>query len=70
MGGLRYSDNKRFVEFLDKSNADNFSKMIKVLALHNKGMNCPSCESTHVSKNGHRRGKHTLHLLQLPPPIC
>jgi len=24
IGGLRYSDKKRFVEFLDTSNADNF----------------------------------------------
>ena len=26
-------------------------------ALHNREMNCPNCESTHASKNGHRRGK-------------
>jgi len=28
MGGLRYSDNKRFVEFLDKGNSENFYKVI------------------------------------------
>ena len=28
MGGLRYSDKKRFVEFLDKGNSDNFYKVI------------------------------------------
>jgi hypothetical protein len=27
MGGLRYSDKKRFVEFFDISNADNFYKL-------------------------------------------
>jgi transposase len=30
MGGLRYSDKKRFVEFLDKGNADNFYKVLKI----------------------------------------
>lgn len=30
MGGLRYSDKKRFVEFLDKGNADNFYKVMKI----------------------------------------
>jgi len=30
MGGLRYSDKKRFVEFLDKGNAENFYKVIKI----------------------------------------
>lgn len=29
MGGLRYSDKKRFVEFLDKGNAANFYKVLK-----------------------------------------
>lgn len=29
MGALRYSDKKRFVEFLDKGNSDNFYKVIK-----------------------------------------
>ncbi|MEG3959849.1 transposase [Microcoleus sp. herbarium2] len=29
MGGLRYSDKKRFVKFLDISNADNFYKFLK-----------------------------------------
>ena len=29
MGGLRYSDKKRFVEFLDISNADNSYKFLK-----------------------------------------
>jgi hypothetical protein len=29
MGGLRYSDKKRFVEFFDISNADNFYKVLK-----------------------------------------
>jgi hypothetical protein len=29
MGGLRYSDKKRFVEFFDISNADNFYKLLK-----------------------------------------
>ncbi|MBD2002350.1 MULTISPECIES: transposase, partial [Cyanophyceae] len=28
-GGLRYSDKKRFVDFLDKGNADNFYKVLK-----------------------------------------
>jgi len=30
MGGLRYSDKKRFVEFLDKGNAENFYKVLKI----------------------------------------
>lgn len=30
MGGLRYSDKKRFVEFLDKGNANNFYKVLKI----------------------------------------
>lgn len=30
MGGLRYSDKKRFVDFLDKGNADNFYKVLKI----------------------------------------
>ncbi len=30
MGGLRHSDKKRFVEFLDKGNADNFYKVLKI----------------------------------------
>lgn len=30
MGGLRYSDKKRFVEFIDKGNADNFYKVLKI----------------------------------------
>lgn len=30
MGGLRYSDKKRFVEFLDKGNADNFYKVLLI----------------------------------------
>jgi len=30
MGGLRYSDKKRFVEFLDTSNADNFYKVLEI----------------------------------------
>ncbi len=30
MGGLRYSDKKRFVEFLDKGNADNFYNVLKL----------------------------------------
>ncbi len=30
---------------------------IKSGVLHNKGMNCPNCTSTHIRKNGHRRGK-------------
>ncbi len=30
MGGMRYSDKKRFVEFLDKGNADNFYKVLKI----------------------------------------
>lgn len=30
MGELRYSDKKRFVEFLDKGNADNFYKVLKI----------------------------------------
>jgi transposase len=30
MGGLRYSDKKRFVEFLNKSNSNNFYKVLKV----------------------------------------
>lgn len=30
MGTLRYSDKKRFVEFLDKGNSDNFYKVIKI----------------------------------------
>ncbi|MCC5640230.1 IS630 family transposase, partial [Nostoc sp. CHAB 5844] len=30
MGGFRYSDKKRFVEFLDKGNADNFYKVLKI----------------------------------------
>ncbi len=30
MGGLRYSDKKRFVEFLDQSNASSFYKVLKV----------------------------------------
>ena len=30
MGGLRYSDKKRFVEFLDKGNTDNFYKVLKI----------------------------------------
>ena len=29
MGGLRYSDKKRFVEFLNKGNSDNFYKVLK-----------------------------------------
>src|SRR6476469_2198325 len=29
MGGLRYSDKKKFIEFLEKSNADNFYKVLK-----------------------------------------
>lgn len=29
-GGLRYSDKKRFVEFLNKGNADNFYKVLKI----------------------------------------
>jgi len=29
MGGLRYSDKKRFVEFLDKGNANNFYQVLK-----------------------------------------
>lgn len=31
MGGRRYSDNKRFVQFLDKGNSDNFYKLIRLL---------------------------------------
>jgi len=30
MGGVRYSDKKRFVEFLNVSNADNFHKVLKI----------------------------------------
>lgn len=30
MGGMRYSDKKKFVEFLNKGNADNFYKVIKI----------------------------------------
>lgn len=30
MGGLRYSDKKRFVEFLDKGNSENFYKVLKI----------------------------------------
>jgi transposase len=30
MGGLRYSDKKRFVEFLDKGNSANFYKVLKI----------------------------------------
>jgi len=30
MGGVRYSDKKRFVEFLDKGNAINFYKVLKI----------------------------------------
>ena len=30
MGGLRYSDKKKFVEFLDKGNADNFYKVLRI----------------------------------------
>ena len=30
MGGLRYSDKKRFVEFLDKGNAENFYQVLKL----------------------------------------
>jgi len=30
MGGLRYSDKKRFVEFLDKGNAENFYNVLKI----------------------------------------
>lgn len=30
MGGLRCSDKKRFVEFLEKGNADNFYKVLKI----------------------------------------
>lgn len=29
MGGLRYSDKKKFIEFLEKGNADNFYKVLK-----------------------------------------
>lgn len=29
MGGLRYSDKKKFIEFLEKSNADNFYSVLK-----------------------------------------
>lgn len=29
MGGLRYSDKKRFIEFLEKGNADNFYEVLK-----------------------------------------
>ena len=28
-----------------------------VMALHNRRMKCINCESTLISKNGHRRGK-------------
>jgi len=30
MGGMRYSDKKKFVEFLNKGNADNFYKVMKI----------------------------------------
>jgi transposase len=30
MGGLRYSDKKRFVEFLEKGNANNFYEVLKI----------------------------------------
>ncbi|MFB2835942.1 IS630 family transposase, partial [Floridanema evergladense] len=30
MGGLRYSDKKRFVEFLDKSNSESFYQVLKL----------------------------------------
>lgn len=30
MGALRYSDKKRFVDFLDKSNSENFYKVLKI----------------------------------------
>jgi hypothetical protein len=30
MGGLRYSDKKRFVEFLTKGNSNNFYKVLKI----------------------------------------
>ena len=30
MGGLRYSDKKRFVEFLNKGNSNNFYKVLKI----------------------------------------
>ena len=30
MGGMRYSDHKKFVEFLNKGNADNFYKLMKI----------------------------------------
>ena len=30
MGGMRYSDQKKFVEFIKKGKADNFYKVIKV----------------------------------------
>ena len=30
MGGLRYSDKKRFVEFLNKGNSTNFYEVLKI----------------------------------------
>ena len=30
MGGLRYSDKKKFIEFLEKGNADNFYNVLKI----------------------------------------
>jgi transposase len=30
MGGLRYSDKKRFVEFISKGSSDNFYKFLKI----------------------------------------
>jgi len=33
------------------------------LALHNRGMNCPHCQSTQTSKNGHRWGKQNYRCL-------
>lgn len=30
MGGLRYSDKKRFVEFLNKGNSNNFYRVLKI----------------------------------------
>jgi hypothetical protein len=30
MGGLRYSDKRRFVEFLDKGNTNNFYEVLKI----------------------------------------